>query len=93
MKELQHHLIPPLILLLDLILLQIPTCRHPPMHLIREPLNHIRRLETLLPLLDIFFRLMYGIEMPGASAASTIAGWQAAATVKGVEDWDVRFTI
>lgn len=58
MEEIQHHLIPFLIRLLHFLLLQIAPRRHPPMHLIREPLDHIRCLNALLPLLDILLALI-----------------------------------
>jgi hypothetical protein len=57
-KEIQHHLIAPLVLLLHALLLQIAPRRHPPMHLIWEKLDHIRRLDALLPLLDVLLGLV-----------------------------------
>lgn len=37
--------------------------------------------------------MAYGMVIPGASALSTIAGWQAAAALKRVPSCEERFTI
>jgi hypothetical protein len=57
-EEIQHHLISALILLLYALLLQIAPGRHPPMHLIREKLDDVWRLDALLPLLNILLGLV-----------------------------------
>lgn len=59
-EEVQHHLIPTLILFLNLLLLKVTACRHPAVNLVWEPFYNVRNLDTLLPLLNIVFRLIAG---------------------------------
>jgi hypothetical protein len=57
-EEVQEHLVRLLVVGLDGVVLEITTCSHEAVDLVREPLDCVLGLDSLLPLLDIILRLV-----------------------------------